>query len=254
MLSITVRFHAGVKIFETALFYLRNLGLLGFLLKNRAIPNHVLFRAAWLRIRKHGVRHFRKQNLFGIPQIKFLHHEFRYYFKQLFRNYSPEILKLDPNLVVALKGKPTVIAIDHSKCEYALCAALDAAGLQSAMITHDPFFLNEINNYKFQKKPINILKSAGAFVAARAAMKNGAILIIYVDYLSNNERLYSPAVFEFQNASKAQLFFAKIEICEEGQMKCILKQSVVSDDHRTDYQTTMQEFQKFSANDLTYSM
>lgn len=234
-------FHAGVKRLETVVFYLINIRLFVFLVRNGATPEKALFRKTWIWIRKQGVISFPKKDPYGISQVNFLHHEIRYYFKQLFRNYSPEIVPLDPNIVLALENSRSVVVINHSKSEYALCAALDAAGLQSAIVTHGPLQENEISNYFFCRRPISFLKSASTFIEARAAMKRGVILILYADVLERGLLEFSCAAFEFQRAIKANLHFAKIEICEEGQMKCIIKPAADS----TDDQTTMMEFKAF---------
>jgi hypothetical protein len=203
-----------------------------FLMRHRNMPVDVLFRKAWKMVDEESVGVMIENNFRQIPRRHVLHHNFRQIFKYLFPSFSPEIIFRNQGVIDALGSQQSMIATIHSYSEYAISAALDAAGLKSAIITANPINPVELANYSFRTPPANILRTRGAFIEARTALQNGYILICDVDYVLNKEstntkKYISTAIFDFQRSVKAQLFFAYTRIGEDGQIECIIERAGV---------------------------
>ena len=200
------------------------------LMRHRNMRADVLFRKAWKMVDEDSVGAVIKNNFRQIPTRHILHHNFRQIFKYLFPSFSPEIIFRNQDVIDALGLQQSIIATIHSYSEYAISAALDAAGLKSAIITADPINPAELANCSFRTPPANILRTRGAFIDARTAMRNGYILICDVDYVLNKEStntdLYiSTSIFDFQRSVKAQLFFAYTRIGQDGEIECIIERA-----------------------------
>jgi hypothetical protein len=201
-----------------------------FLLRRRNMPVDQLFRQAWKLVDEESAGVVIKNNFRQIPRRHILHHNFRQIFKYLFPSFSPEIIFRDQGVIDALRSQQSIIATIHSYSEYAISAALDAADLKSAIITANPLRPVELANYRFRTPPANILRTRGTFIEARAALRDGYILICDADYVldkesPSTERYISTAIFDFQRSVKAQLFFAYTRVGEDGHIECIIERA-----------------------------
>jgi hypothetical protein len=207
----------------------RNLGLFAFLMRNRSKPADALFRDAWRKLDRNNSA-IAANNFRQIPARNIRHYNFRQVFKQLFPGFLPEVTLSDPGLIDQLRSRQSIIATIHSQGEYAILAALDRAGLRSAMITASPINTTRLANYGFRNAPLNILRTSSTFVEARAALRNGYTLVCDVDYVLekksvNGERYISKSLFDFQQLVKAQLFFAHVRIGQEGDIECVIERA-----------------------------
>jgi hypothetical protein len=128
-----------------------------------------------------------------------------------------------------------------------MCAALDRAGLQSAIITTNPVKPAEIQNYNFSMSPQNIIRQRDVFIQARAALKSGRVVICDVDFIADKNLpsarvCISTSLFEFARKIKANLFFGYAQISPDGAMNCIFK---VASPHSTSSQEDAQRFIEF---------
>ncbi len=106
----------------------RRAALIFFLLRNRYKPTDVIFRGAW-RIIDSAVSKRPIKERFGVPLRHVRHYRLRHAIKQVFPQYSPVVV-IDRDMLQLVRGAPTIIASIHGRTEFAMCAALDRAGLQ----------------------------------------------------------------------------------------------------------------------------
>jgi hypothetical protein len=210
-------------------FLSRNIGIFAFLMRNRSKPANALFRDAWKKLDRNSstvvFNNFRQ-----IPARNIRHSNFRQVFKHLFPSFLPEITLSDSGVIDELRSRQSIIATIHSQGEYAILAALDRAGLRSAMITASTINTTKLANYGLRNQPLNILRTSSTFVEARAALRKGYTLVCDVDYVLdkksvNGERYISKSLFDFQQLVKAQLFFAHVRIGAEGEIECVIERA-----------------------------
>lgn len=211
------------------LFVGQNIRVFAFLMRYRRTPGGELFKEAWKMLDKNSsasvVNNYRK-----IPSRNIRHYDFRQIFKRFFPNFAPEISLCDRDIINDLRSRPSIIATIHSKGEYAILAALDRAGLRTAMITASRMNAARVAGYRFQNPPLNLLRTSSTFVDARAALREGYTLLCDVDYVPNRkspdaDRYISTSLFDFQQRVKAQLFFAHMRIGAEGEMECVIERA-----------------------------
>lgn len=227
----------------------RNLRVFTFLMRNRSKPADALFRDAWKKLDRNSsavaAENFRK-----IPARNVRHHRFRQVFKHLFPSFLPEITLSDPGIIDELRSRQSIIAMIHTQGEYAILAALDRAGLRSAMITASPINTTRLANYGVRNAPLNILRTSSTFVEARAALRDGYTLVCDVDYVldkkcANADRYISTPLFDFQRLVKADLYFAHIRIGEEGEMECVVERAPTNDNLNGSSALTAAQFIEF---------
>jgi len=161
-----------------------------------------------------------------MPVRHILHYNLRHFIKSVFPEFIPQV-SIDPGVIEALGDGPSVIATIHLRSEYAICAALDKAGLASAVITANGMDPIDVHNYGFGTAPICIKRDRNVFLETRAALKNGRVIVCDVDYVSDrHEPAHAPYVsaslFAFQQAVKAKLYFGYTNISDDGQMECVI--------------------------------
>ncbi|MBS0240175.1 MAG: hypothetical protein JSR89_17310 [Proteobacteria bacterium] len=161
-----------------------------------------------------------------MPVRHIQHYNLRQLIKSFFPEFVPQV-SIDPSVIAALQSGPSVIATIHSRSEYAICAALDKAGLASAVITAVRMDPIDVDNYGFGTAPICILRDRNVFLETRAALKEGRVIICDVDYVLDKHgparSLYvSASFFAFQQAVKAKLYFGYTNISENGQIGCVV--------------------------------
>jgi hypothetical protein len=210
-------------------FICRNFRLFVFLMQHRNAPADTLFREAWRMFDRKTAPTAIGNNFRQIPDRHFRHYNFRHFFKYLFPSFLPEI-KLDQSVISAIGSQKSIIATIHSKSEYAILAALERAGLRTAMITASSMNVSKLETYGIKKPPLGILRTPGAFIEARSALRDGYTLVCDVDYVlgrryMNVERYISASLFDFQRVVGAQMFFAYTRIDENGQIECIVEQA-----------------------------
>ena len=215
--------YRGLRYVEPLAFYARHPSFLRFLLKRRHEDPQHIFREAWRWAKAGRLRMFRRRVFYGIPAERVLHHNLRYHIKWLFPGFAAEIEPLSEAEISLFRAKPSVVVIEHSKCEYALCAALDAWGIHSALMMRAPYVQSEIAVYKFNTRPSVIGYSPSTFIQARTALRAGAVVLGYVDYMHGNTELVSPAIFSFAKRTRSQLLFGRVDISDDGRMRCVFK-------------------------------
>jgi hypothetical protein len=141
--------------------------------------------------------------------------------------FSPEV-RFDETFLRRAFNAPCVVACIHSQTEFAICAALDRAGLQTAFVSAEPVSRPQLENYNFSILPLNILRQPDLFVKARAALKSGRVVVCDADFilnkgLPNAQVCISKSLFEFRRMSGANLFFGHVQISEDGAMDCIIE-------------------------------
>ncbi|SFV30037.1 hypothetical protein [Hyphomicrobium facile] len=225
----------------------QNIWVFVFLMRYRRRPTGALFREGWKMLDRNSsaFNNYRK-----IPARNIRHYDFRQIFKYFFPNFEPEVTLSDRNIIDELCLRQSIITTIHSKGEYAILAALDRAGLKTAMITASPMNTTRLASYGFQNPPLNILRTSSTFVEARAALRDGYTLLCDVDYVPNRksanaDRYISTSLFDFQRLVKAQLFFAHMRIGEEGEMECVIERAPDSDNSNESSVLTANNFIAF---------
>jgi hypothetical protein len=196
------------------------------LLRNYRKPPQDVFRGAWKIIDGAPSKRLIKDR-YGVPLRHVRHFRLRHAIKQVFPRFSPIVIA-DPQMLELIRQAPSVIASIHARTEFALCAALDRAGQECAIITADPVKPAEIQNYDFSTLPQNILRERDVFIQARAALKSGRVLICDADFIADKDLptarvCISTSLFEFARKVKANLFFGYAQISPDGAMNCIFK-------------------------------
>ncbi|CAA2139186.1 hypothetical protein [Hyphomicrobium sp. ghe19] len=230
-------------------FLVRNLGIFAFLVRNHSKPADVLFKVAWKKLDRSGSA-LAANNFRQIPARNIQHRKLRQVFKHLFPGFSPEITLSDPSIINELRSRQSIIAMIHTQGEYAILAALDRAGLRSAMITASPINNTRLANYGVRNAPLNILRTSSTFVEARAALRDGYTLVCDVDYVpdkksANADRYISTPLFDFQRLVRADLYFAHIRIGEEGEMECVVERAPGNDNLNGSVALTAAQFIEF---------
>jgi hypothetical protein len=210
-------------------FLCRNFWLFAFLVRHRNMPTDVLFRDAWMLFERRSASAAIGNNFRQMPSRHIRHHNFRQVFKYLFPSFLPEIT-LDQSVISAIGSQRSIIATIHSKSEYAILAALERAGLKSAIITASSLDASKLETYGFKKLPLGILRTPGVFIEARSALRKGYTLVCDVDYVlgrknTNGEQYISKALFDFRRSIKVQMFYAYTCIGMEGQIECIVERA-----------------------------
>lgn len=204
----------------------RRAALIFFLLRNLHKPPDVIFRGAWRIIDGATSKRLVKER-FGVPLRHVRHYRLRQAIKQIFPKYSPAVI-VDREIMQFVQGGPSVIASIHARTEFAMCAALDRAGLQCVIITANPVKPAEIQNYDLSAPPQNILRERDVFVQARAALRGGKVVICDVDFIVDKDLpsarvCISTSLFEFARKAKAKLLFGYTQVSADGEMNCILE-------------------------------
>lgn len=200
--------------------------LLLYILRNRRKPAGEVFRGAWEIVDKATSGTSVKGNMRNIPVRHLQHYNLRQCIKVLFPDFVPQIL-VDPNIIDELRAAPSVIATIHSKSELAICAALERAGMRGAIITSSPIDPINAANYGFVVRPINIARDRNVFVEARAALRDGCVVVCDVDFILDRDgpeqaNYISTSFFAFQQAVKAKLYFAYTTIHSGGETECVI--------------------------------
>ena len=167
-----------------------------------------------------------QRNLRKIPPRHIQHYNLRQVMKAFFPKFIPEVT-MDCTVIDALRQGPSLIATIHARSELAICAALDRAGLRSAIITSSPITSSNTANYAFGTPPVNIARDRNVFIEARAALRDGCVVICDVDFVRDRggpeEANYvSASFFAFQQAIKAKLYFGYTTISQDGVMNCVI--------------------------------
>jgi hypothetical protein len=204
----------------------RRVSLACHLLRNYHKPPQDVFLGAWKIIDAAPSKRLIKDR-YGVPLRHVRHFRLRHAIKHVFPRYSPAVIA-DPQMLELIRQAPLVVASIHARTEFALCAALDRAGQECAIITADPVKPDEIQNYDFSTLPQNILRERDVFIQARAALKNGKVLICDADFIADKNLpsarvCISTSLFEFARKVKANLFFGYTQISPDGAMNCIFK-------------------------------
>lgn len=215
------------------------------LLRNYRKPPQDVFRGAWKIIDCAPSKRLIRDR-YGVPLRHVRHFRLRHAIKQIFPGYSPIVIA-DPQMLELIRQAPSVVASIHARTEFALCAALDRAGQRCAIITADPVKPAEIQNYNFSTPPQNILRRRDVFLQARAALKNGRVLICDADFIADKDLpsarvCISTSLFEFAHRVKANLFFGYAQVSPDGAMNCIFK---AASPHSTSPQEDAQQFIEF---------
>lgn len=197
-----------------------------FVLRNLNNPPTEVFRGAW-RLVNVPTSSRPPNDRFGVPPKHVRHYWLRHVIKLALPQYSPTVT-FDPEVLERMRQGPAVIASLHARTEFAMCAALDRAGLQSAIITAFAVRPAEMQNYDLASAPQNILRDRDVFVRALAALRGRRVVICDADFIVDkglpSARVYiSTSIFEFARRVNATLFFGYAQISDEGDMNCIFK-------------------------------
>ena len=220
--------------------------LLLYILRNRQRPANEVFRGAWQMV--DGAAHALsvRRNFRKIPVRHIQHYNLRQSIKVFFPDFTAE-LSADPKVIEVLREAPSVIATIHTRSELAICAALDRAGLRSAIITSSPIDPIDAGNYAFGTLPLNVLRDRNVFMEARAALRKVGIVVCDVDFVrdrggAEEANYISASFFAFQQAVKARLYFGYTIIRQDGVMECVI---VPSTGHATSPAAAALEFIDF---------
>lgn len=200
--------------------------LLFYILRNRRRPADEVFRGAWEIVDKATSGAKVERNVRKIPVRHIQHHNLRLSIKSFFPEFVPQVL-IDSSVIDALRAGPSVIATIHSRSELAICAALDRAGIPSAIITSSPLDPIKADNYAFGTRPINIPRDRNVFVEARAALRDQCVVVCDVDFVLDRggpgeANCVSMSFFAFQQAVKAKLYFGYTNIHGDGKIECVI--------------------------------
>lgn len=197
-----------------------------YIVRNWRRPPEEVFRGAWKIVDEATAGTSVRRNFRKMPVRHIQHYNLRQVIKSVLPEFVPQVL-IDPSIIEALQAGPSVIATIHSRSEYAICAALDKAGLASAVITADRMDPIDVDNYGFGTAPLCIRRDRNVFLEARIALKDGRAIICDVDYVMDkhgpDQALYvSASFFAFQQAVRAKLYFGYTNISEDGRIECIV--------------------------------
>jgi len=204
----------------------RRTTLMLFVLCNLHKPPTDVFRGAW-RIIDRAKSKRSIEDRYGVPLKHVRHFRLRHAIKRVFPQYAPTVVA-DYEMLDLMRQTPSVVASIHARSEFAMCAALDRAGLQSAIITAFPVIPAEMQNYNFSTPPQNILRERDVFVQALAALRSKRVVVCDVDFIVDQNLpgariCISTSLFEFARKVKANLFFGYTQISDDGDMNCIFK-------------------------------
>ena len=200
--------------------------LLLYILRNWGRPPGDVFCGAWKIVDDATPGTSIRRNFRKMPVRHIQHYNLRQVIKSVYPDFIP-LVSIDRSVIDELRAGPSVIATIHSRSEYAICAALDKAGLASAVITAVRMDPIDVENYGFGTAPICILRDRNVFLETRAALKDGRVIVCDVDYVLDKHgpahALYvSASFFAFQQAVKAKLYFGYTNISEDGQIDCVV--------------------------------
>lgn len=205
--------------------------LMVFVLRHFRKPPAEVFRGAWRIIDGATSKRLIKDR-HGVPPKHVRHFWLRHAIKLVFPQYVPTIV-CNHEMLELMRRTPSVVASIHARTEFAMCAALDRAGLQSAIITAFPVKPAEIQNYNFSTPPQNILRKRDVFVQALSALRSGKVVVCDADFIVDKDLpsarvCISTSVFKFARNVKASLFFGYTQISDDGDMNCIFKPAPLS--------------------------
>ncbi len=211
--------------------------LMVLVLGNLDKPPTEVFRAAWRLVNVSTSRQPRNDR-FGVPPKHVRHYCLRHLIKLALPQYSPTVT-FDPKVLEHMRHGHSVIVSIHARTEFAMCAALDQAGLQSAIVTAFDVRPAEMQNYDFAAPPQNILRDRDVFVRALAALRSGRVVVCDADFivdkgLPSARVCISTAIFEFARRVNATLFFGYTQISDEGDMNCIFRPAPHADSAEED--------------------
>ncbi|MGO4684966.1 hypothetical protein [Hyphomicrobium sp. 2TAF46] len=200
--------------------------LLLYIVRNWWRPPKEVFRGAWKIVDEATAGTSVRRNFRKMPVRHIQHYNLRQVIKSVYPDFVPQI-SIDPNVIDALRTGPSVIATIHSRSEYAICAALDRAGLASAVITAGRMNPVDVDNYGFGTAPKCIQRDRNVFLEMRVALKDSCTIVCDVDYVLDKHgpapALYvSASLFAFQQAVKAKLYFGYTNISDDGQIECVV--------------------------------
>ncbi len=206
----------------------RRATLMLFMLRHLNRPPTEVFLGAWKIVDEPTSKRLLKERL-GVPSTHIRHFRLRHLIKLVFPQYVPTVT-FDPEMLERMRRTPSVVASIHARTEFAMCAALDRAGIQSAIITAFDVRPAEIENYNFSTPPQNILRGRDVFVRALAALRSGKVVVCDVDFIADKDlptaRVYiSTSLFEFARNINATLFFGYTQISDDGDMNCVFRQA-----------------------------
>jgi hypothetical protein len=231
----------------------RRVTLMFFVLRRLHKPPAEVFCGAWKIVDGVSAKRLPKDR-YGVPLKHVRHFRLRHAIKRIFPQYSPAVIA-DREMLELIKEAPAIIASIHARTEFAMCAALDRAGQQSAIVTAYPIQPAEMNIYSLSTSPQNILRQPDVFIQARAALKSGKIIICDVDFIADKDLpstriCISTSLFEFARTVKSNLFFGYTQISPNGAMNCIFKAAPRSTSAQEDAQNFI-AFLESVQNELT---
>jgi len=209
----------------------RRATLIFFVFRSLHRPPAEVFCGAWRIVDGASSKRLIKDR-YGVPLKHVRHFRLRHAIKRIFPEYAPTVI-FDGNVLELMRQRPSVVASVHARTEFAMCAALDRAGLKSAIITAFPVQAAEIQNYNFSTPPQNILRKRDVFVQALAALRSGKVVVCDVDFIVDENLpgarvCISTSLFEFTRNVKANLFFGYTQVSDDGDMNCIFKPAPLS--------------------------